>query len=406
MSWMLQLRCSPSSNVLDLHRSCLTWLLSYFPSFIMSTRTYPAFCSLNQPEPELLSVPVQVPIDQAINIYPIFDEIAWHQNLMVTLQLFEHFLGGKAPYYSNAAFPPVGDPPFITQQNMSSGESSTPARRTVSPEGSYAPTHELAGQVRSKRTQPRVVHACDECRNKKKKVSTHHHHIWRTSDNRAQCSGEQPMCLSCQKAGRVCTWTPIKTSKTRPCLNYGVAKLRRPPSYIGERNSITISRELHIAAPKPTYPIKLHDMQGAATLASAMRNPEAANSPLGVGFPAHIATRRTRDVDFDWSDMGSSDFSQEYILPPPTCTPCFGNILSGVHSLHPRQQLRNEDIYRRALSGQWYLARHIPVSIRLPYFGLRYGRYRTLVIVYVMEYGHGHGYLLHIRFCDMDIARS
>ncbi|KAG1893841.1 uncharacterized protein F5891DRAFT_1064554 [Suillus fuscotomentosus] len=297
----------------------------------MSTRTYPAFCSLNQPEPELLSVPVQVPIGQAINTYPIFDEIAWHQNLMVTLQLFEHSLGGKAPYYSNAAFPPVGDLPFITQQNMSPGESSTPARRTVSPEGSY-PTHELAGQVRSKRTQPRVVHACDECRNKKKK-----------------CSGEQPLCLSCQKAGRVCTWTPIKTSKTRPCLNHGVAKLRRPPSYIGEQNSMT-SRELHIAAPKPIYPIKLHDMQGAATLASAMRNPQAPNSPLGVGFPAHIATRQ--DVDFEWSDLGSSDSSQEYILPPPTCTPCSGNILSGVHSLHPRQQLRNEDIYRRALSGQ------------------------------------------------------
>ncbi|KAG2051472.1 hypothetical protein BDR06DRAFT_590029 [Suillus hirtellus] len=169
---------------------------------------------------------------------------------------------------------------------------------------------------------------------------------------KTQCSGEHPMCLSCQKAGRVCTWTPIKTSKTRPCLNHGVAKLRRPPSYIDQRNSITISRELHIAAPKPTYPIKLNDMQGAATLASAVQNPQAANSPLGVGFPAHIATRRTRGVDFDWSDLGSSDFSQEYILPPPTCTPCFGNILSGVHSLQPRQQLRNEDIYRRALSGQ------------------------------------------------------
>lgn len=296
----------------------------------MSTRTYPAFCSLNQPEPELLSVPVQVPIDQAI-IYPIFDEIAWHQNLMATLQ---HLLGGKAPYYSNAAFPPVGDLPFITQQNMSPGESSTPARRTVSPEESYAPTRELAGQVRSKRTQPRVVHACDECRNKKKK-----------------CSGEQPMCLSCQKTGRVCTWTPIKTSKTRPCLNHGVAKLRRPPSYIGEQSSMT-SRELHIAAPKPIYPIKLHDMQGATTLASAVRSPQTANSPLGVGFPAHIATRRTRDVDSDWSDLGSSDFSQEYILPPPTCPLYCGNVLSGVHPLHPRQQLHNEDIYRRALSGQ------------------------------------------------------
>ncbi|KAG2130837.1 uncharacterized protein EDB93DRAFT_68340 [Suillus bovinus] len=161
-----------------------------------------------------------------------------------------------------------------------SGEPSIPSRETVSPEGSCALTHDLTGPVQLKHARPRVIHACDECRNKKKK-----------------CSGEQPLCLSCQKAGRVCTWTPIKTSKNRPCLKYGVVKLRRPPSYTDERNSMT-TRQLHIAAPKPTYPIKLHDMHGAAALASAMRYPQAASSPLGSEFPAHIATRRTGAVDF------------------------------------------------------------------------------------------------------------
>ncbi|KAG1856456.1 hypothetical protein F4604DRAFT_1958520 [Suillus subluteus] len=331
----------------------------------MSLRTYPAFCSLNQSELELLSMPVQAPADQAINLYPIFDEIAWHESLMVTLQLFEQFLSGAAPHYSNTTSSLAGDLPAITQQNMSpresstpirkafspaSGESSTPPRETVSPEGSYAPTHELTGPVRSKRAEPRVVHACDECRNKKKKVRSSHHPHFRTSDDKAQCSGEQPLCLSCQKAGRVCTWTPIKTSKNRPCLNYGVAKLCRPPSYTSERDSMT--RQLHIAAPKPTYPIKLKDMQGAAILAAGVRNPQAASSPLGVGFPAQIATRRTRAVDFNWSDLRSSDFSQECIPLPPSHPPYFGNVLSPVHSLHMHQRLRNEDIYRRALAGQ------------------------------------------------------
>jgi hypothetical protein len=171
----------------------------------MSTRTYPTFCSLNQPELQLLSMPVQAPVDQATNLYPILDEISWHESLMVTLQLFEQFLSGSAataPYYSNTACPPAGDFLSVTQHNMSAGESSTPsptcktfspvsgessftARETVSPEGSCAPPHRPTGPVRSKRAQPRVVHACDECRNKKKKVRSSHRHYFRTSDNRA-----------------------------------------------------------------------------------------------------------------------------------------------------------------------------------------------------------------------------
>lgn len=312
----------------------------------MSMRTYPAFCSLNQPELESLSIPVQAPVDQAINSYPIFDEIAWHESLMVTLQ---QSLSGTVPHYSNIASSPAEDFPSVTQQNMSPGESSaltrkpyspageesfTPARETVSSEGSYTPTHELTGPVRSRRAQPRVVHACDECRNKKKK-----------------CSGDQPQCLSCQKAGRVCTWTPIKTSKNRSCLgNYGVAKSCRPPSYSSRQNSTT--RRPHIAAPKPTYPIKLQDMQGIATLTSAVWNPQAASLPLGIEFPAQTVTCRTQVVDFDWSDFGSSDFSQEWIPLPPTCPSYFGDVLSPVHPLHARQQLCHEDIYRRALACQ------------------------------------------------------
>jgi hypothetical protein len=278
----------------------------------MSTRTYPTFCSLNQPELQLLSMPVQAPVDQAMNLYPIFDEISWHESLMVTFQLFQQFLGGSAvaaPYYSTTASLPAGHFPSVTQHNMSpwesstpsptrktfspvGGESSTTARETVFPEGSYAPPHELTGPVRSRRAQHRVVHACDECRNKKKKVRSSPQHYFRTSDHRAQCSGEQPLCLSCKRAGRVCTWTPIKTSKNRPCLNYGVANLCGPQSYTREWKSMT--RQLHIgdiAAPKPTYPIKLQDLQGAVTSASAIQKPQTASSSLGVGFPMQIASQ-------------------------------------------------------------------------------------------------------------------
>jgi hypothetical protein len=156
----------------------------------MSMRTYPTFCSLNQPEPELLSIPAQAPADQAIKLYPIFDEITWHESLMVALQFFEQFLSGTTPYYINTASSLAGDCPSVTQQNMSPGESSTPTRKTFSPasgessipardtvylEGSYTPAHELTGPVRLKRVQPRVVHACDECRKKKKKVRNSHH---------------------------------------------------------------------------------------------------------------------------------------------------------------------------------------------------------------------------------------
>ncbi|KAG1753379.1 hypothetical protein EDB19DRAFT_1668977 [Suillus lakei] len=301
----------------------------------MSTKTYPAFCSLNQPDLELLSMPV--PVDQAINSRPIFDETAWHDSLMATFRLFEEFLSGTAPCYSNTASSTAGDLPSVTQQTSSPGEPSTPTRETISPASgeSYSPTRELIGPVRSKRAHFRVVHACDECRHKKKK-----------------CSGEQPLCLSCQKAGRTCSWTPIKTTKNRSCLKYGVVKLYRPTSRTCERDSMTRPRYPHIVAPKPTYPIRLQDIQSAANLASAVRNAQTVSSPSWVGPPAQIATRRTRTVDFDWSDLGSSEFSQEWIPPPPTRPAYFCNVLSPVHPLYMRESLRHEDIYRRALDGQ------------------------------------------------------
>ncbi|KAG1744143.1 uncharacterized protein EDB91DRAFT_1124710 [Suillus paluster] len=264
----------------------------------MSTRTYPAFCSLNQPELELLSM--SVPLDQAINIYPSLDEVPWHDNLTATF-LFEQFLTAAAPYHSIASLP-AGDLSSVIQQTISPGESSTRTR-------------ELTGPVRLKRTRTRVVHACDYCRHQKKK-----------------CSGEKPMCLSCLKLGRVCAWTPIKTTKYRPSRKRNAAKLYQIPSRTCELDPMTDPRQLTA-------------MQDAATLVSSVRNTQAANIPP-VEFPVQIVTSQTRTVDFD---LGLSH-SRVWSPPPPPCPPYFYNTPSCAHPLRTRQRLRDEYLCHQAVA--------------------------------------------------------
>ncbi|KAG0696550.1 hypothetical protein DFH29DRAFT_195347 [Suillus ampliporus] len=259
---------------------------------------------------------MSVPMDQSINAYPSLEEVTWHDNLTANL-LFGQFLTAAAPY-NNLASLPTGDLPSVIQQTMSFGELSIPTR-------------ELTGPVRLKRAHARVFHACDDCRHKKKK-----------------CSGEQPVCLSCQKTGKVCTWTPMKNTKYRPSRKHDMAKLCRSPSRACGQDPMTGPRQPYIAAPKPTYPIRLMDMQAEATSASAMRNAQVVSIP-SVEFPMQIATGQTRTVGFDWSDLGLSDFNRVWIPPPFPCPPHFGNALSCAHPLRTRQRPRNEYFCRRAL---------------------------------------------------------
>ncbi|KAG2075350.1 hypothetical protein BDR04DRAFT_1228703 [Suillus decipiens] len=58
--------------------------------------------------------------------------------------------------------------------------------------------NDFTATIRTKAPHPRVAHACDHCRRRKTK-----------------CSGDQPACTGCKKRGKVCQWTPLKTTKER-----------------------------------------------------------------------------------------------------------------------------------------------------------------------------------------------
>lgn len=130
----------------------------------MSTTTYPAFYTLNHPEPELLSM-----LDQTINPYPSSDEAAWHDNLTTTL-LFEQFLTLTAQYNDpSLTSAPTGNVPSVIQQTIPLEEQPLPS-----------PSHQLTVPGRLKHTHPRVLHACDHCRYRKTKVRSFNHILLRS----------------------------------------------------------------------------------------------------------------------------------------------------------------------------------------------------------------------------------
>ncbi|KAG2126725.1 hypothetical protein BD769DRAFT_1388047 [Suillus cothurnatus] len=89
--------------------------------------------------------------------------------------------------------------------------------------------NDFTAAIRSKAPHPRVAHACDYCRRRKTK-----------------CSGEQPVCTSCKKRGKVCQWTPLKTTKDR--------RSRKPYDVDFEYNPRPRASAPHIVAPRATYP--------------------------------------------------------------------------------------------------------------------------------------------------------
>lgn len=65
-----------------------------------------------------------------------------------------------------------------------------------------------------------------------------------------QCSGQQPVCASCKKRGRVCQWTPLKASK---CRRSG----RKPyDAWIPYHPPIApkAPERSYVVAPRPAYP--------------------------------------------------------------------------------------------------------------------------------------------------------
>ncbi|KAJ8583486.1 hypothetical protein M405DRAFT_866988 [Rhizopogon salebrosus TDB-379] len=111
----------------------------------MPMRTYPAFCTLNQsepePSPELEHTTASLPLDQAP-----------HDELLVT-RLLDQFRALIEQYKKLEFAPAIHVPPDFQQ--------------AITVEYSPPPTREFMGPVRSRQSPPRTPHACDNCRTSK-----------------------------------------------------------------------------------------------------------------------------------------------------------------------------------------------------------------------------------------------
>jgi hypothetical protein len=119
----------------------------------MSMRTYPAFCSLNQsepePSPELEHTTASLPLDQA------------PQDELLVTRLLDQFRALIEQYKTLESPPAIHVPPDFQQ--------------AITVEDSPPPTRELTGPVRSRQSPPRTPHACDNCRTSKSKVRSYRH---------------------------------------------------------------------------------------------------------------------------------------------------------------------------------------------------------------------------------------
>jgi len=140
-----------------------------------------------------------------------------------------------------------------------------------------------------KSMHPRATHACDQCRCRKTK-----------------CSGEQPVCASCKSRGRVCQWTPHKSTANRRSRKSYDAGIRYQP-----RTHAPRAPELpHIAAPRPRYPCIL--LQDPSTTSSIAGTPPQ-SSHMG-GRPAPAGWSALTQYEYDWQD-----FIDPRPSPPSSC---------------------------------------------------------------------------------------
>ncbi|KAG1738379.1 uncharacterized protein EDB91DRAFT_1337047 [Suillus paluster] len=159
--------------------------------------------------------------------------------------------------------------------------------------------------IRTKPPHPRVAHACDHCRRRKIK-----------------CSGEQPVCDSCEKKGRACQWTPLKTTKERRSRKpYDIVEYRPRPS----------APAPYIAAPNPTpNPVTLWSTEDlmSASQAATMTNPPMVKPMVqaltGWSAPA-LSGWQDPDADLQWIPSPpsycsslTSDVSSRESSPPRT----------------------------------------------------------------------------------------
>ncbi|KAG1804706.1 uncharacterized protein HD556DRAFT_1325580 [Suillus plorans] len=201
--------------------------------------------------------------------------------------------------------------------------------------------NDFTAAIRTKVSHPRVAHACDHCRRRKTK-----------------CSGEQPVCTSCKKRGKVCQWTPIKTTKER--------RSRKPYDVGSEYRPRPSTSAPYIVAPRATYPSvmlpnpmtiwSIEDAMSAAQ-ASTISNASSSRSELSMQTPTGWSPRYDSDCDVEWIpspsssclSLGSDDSSRESSpLDTPTPDPIY---FSGEE---PAQDIDDffKDLYQ-ALSPEW-----------------------------------------------------
>lgn len=156
--------------------------------------------------------------------------------------------------------------------------------------------NDFTAAIRTKVSHPRVAHACDYCRRRKTK-----------------CSGDQPVCTGCKKRGKVCQWTPIKTTKERRSRKpYDVGSEYRP------RPSASASAP-SIVAPRATYPSVM--LPNPMTIWSI----EDAMSAAQASTISNASSSRSAPSPTGWSPQYDSDCDVEWIPSPLSSCPSLGS---------------------------------------------------------------------------------
>ncbi|KAG1725383.1 hypothetical protein EDB19DRAFT_1756291 [Suillus lakei] len=190
--------------------------------------------------------------------------------------------------------------------------------------------NDFTAAIRTKPPHPRVAHACDHCRRRKTK-----------------CCGEQPVCTSCKKRGRLCQWTPIKTTKerrSRKPYDVGIEYNPRPRAPAPTAPYIVAPRATYpsVLLPNPTTIWSIEDAISASQAGTTM------NAPTGWSAPAQYDHREayptmnapvkpimqaptgwSAPAQYEWQDI---DVDIQWIPSPPSSCPSLGSDFSSRES--------------------------------------------------------------------------
>ncbi|KAG1770959.1 hypothetical protein EDD22DRAFT_10958 [Suillus occidentalis] len=188
--------------------------------------------------------------------------------------------------------------------------------------------NDFTGAIRSKAPHPRVVHACDHCRRRKTK-----------------CSGDQPVCTSCKKRGKVCQWTPLKTTKERRSRKpYDVGYEYHPRP----RAPASAPSAPYIVAPRATYPsVMLPNPMTIWSIEDALAAVQAsATFDASAGWSVPDCYPTTMQTPTGWNAPAQYDVDDDvqWIPSPPSSCPSLGSDISSCESSPPDTPTRTSSI--------------------------------------------------------------